>query len=881
MNSFLQVPLKKTQSVDFVKPLSSYIKNTFSAEVLNENKDSLAELNQLRGNAVVKSLDKHETSLETLQRYYDQLVTMEAKLPITEDQIRLSFTWYDSFDKGSIFGSTKCSLSSGAYERFCALFNTGALLSQLGSTQNHTSDDGLKTAAKYYQRAAGIFTFLKDNVYPVLQTLPTPDLSVSCLTALNSIMLAHAQDCFYLKASTDKMKDAIIAKLAAQGADFYQEAVRSATNYEVKGLWEKDWIPLLNCKHAYFIAASEYHQAIVNGAAGAYGEQVGRLQKAAKYCNDAMKAAGQSVPNEVRALNSNVTKLLTTAKKDNELIYLEPVPSPDSLSAIGRATLSKALPVSSPMSANFVDLFTKLVPMQVHQAMSAYDSNKAAIINQEIGKLREATQFLNGILASLNLPAAIEDLSGNTVPLSVLEKAQQLKDKGGLSAIDSMMQNLPDLLQRNHEVLDETVRILDEEERDDVQMRDHFKERWNRTPSNKLTQQLREEGTKYKSILTNATSADGIVKEKYNAHRRGMEILSKSESDIAAALPKGDSAAANTGGEYIRQLQDLMKQVEHTKSERTRIEEEFKGATVDMQSKFLQALAAEGFLDNERIINTNLDELYGPLRTQVAEIVENQNSLIENIQTANTGFNSAKQGRVGQRDQVLKDLAAAFDAYIELSANLQEGTKFYNDLTNIMLKFQGKVSDFVFARKTEKDDLSKDLQQQAAKGTAAPPPSVPSHHQAAPPRQAPERPPPPQAQAPPQVQAPQYQPPQQQYQQPPQQQTPTPVPRPRPGTAPVAAPAQTPPSPSMPYPAAPNFMPQPGYYPAPGGYGQFPPQPYGYAPQPTTGYPPQYGYGQQPPPQGQYPQQGYAQPQYGQQPNMGYQGYGYQQPPRQ
>ena len=68
MSSFLIIPLKKTQSVDFIKPLSNYIKNTFSGEVLNEVKDSLAELNQLRSNAVVRSLDKHETSLEVLQR---------------------------------------------------------------------------------------------------------------------------------------------------------------------------------------------------------------------------------------------------------------------------------------------------------------------------------------------------------------------------------------------------------------------------------------------------------------------------------------------------------------------------------------------------------------------------------------------------------------------------------------------------------------------------------------------------------------------------------------------------------------------------------------------------------------------------------------------
>lgn len=71
--------------------------------------------------------------------------------------------------------------------------------------------------------------------------------------------------------------------------------------------------------------------------------------------------------------------------------------------------------------------------------------------------------------------------------------------------------------------------MLDEEQSEDGQMRNHFKERWNRTPSSKLTQQLREEAEKYRTILSNATSADGIVKEKYNAHRRGMEILSKSD----------------------------------------------------------------------------------------------------------------------------------------------------------------------------------------------------------------------------------------------------------------------------------------------------------------------------------------------------------------
>ena len=59
------------------------------------------------------------------------------------------------------------------------------------------------------------------------------------------------------------------------------------------------------------------------------------------------------------------------------------------------------------------------------------------------------------VLASLNLPAAIEDLSGEKVPQSVLEKASSIRERGGTQMIDQMMQNLPDLLARNREIADE------------------------------------------------------------------------------------------------------------------------------------------------------------------------------------------------------------------------------------------------------------------------------------------------------------------------------------------------------------------------------------------------------------------------------------------
>ena len=95
------VPQKKAFDVNMCYPLQQFIKQTFTTN-LDDYFKSVEALNQLRAEALFKAT--RQEKLSKLMRYYDQMTAIESKLPISENQIRISFKWQDAFDKGVLFG---------------------------------------------------------------------------------------------------------------------------------------------------------------------------------------------------------------------------------------------------------------------------------------------------------------------------------------------------------------------------------------------------------------------------------------------------------------------------------------------------------------------------------------------------------------------------------------------------------------------------------------------------------------------------------------------------------------------------------------------------------------------------------------------------------
>ncbi|XP_029920346.1 programmed cell death 6-interacting protein isoform X2 [Myripristis murdjan] len=862
MATFISVPLKKSSEVDLVKPLSKFVTASHpSGEEQAEYIRAVEELNKLRKNALGRPLDKHESSLEILLRYYDQLCAIEPKFPFSENQLCLTFTWKDAFDKGSLFGgSVKLALASLGYEKTCVLFNAAALASQIASEQNLDSDEGLKAAAKYYQLASGAFGHIKDTVLSALNREPTMDISPETVGTLSLIMLAQAQEVFFLKATSDKMKDAVIAKLANQAADFYGDAFKQCQYKEnlPKYFYFQEVLPVLAAKHCIMQANAELHQSVLAKTKKHFGEEIARLQHAAELVKTVASRYDEYV--SVKDLSDKINRALTAAKKDNDFIYHDRVPEVKDLEHIGKAALVKATAITPPISHKFTDLFEKMVPMAVQQSMSIYNQRKAETVNRLVGTMREATNLCNGVLASLNLPAALEDLSGDSIPQSIAEKARAIVQQGGLQSVEQLIKDLPDLLTRNREILDESLKMLDDEETTDSDLRAKFNQRWNRTPSGDLYKPLRAEGANFRSVLDKAVHADQVVRERYNTHCDMIALLCKPENELNAAIPSANPTKTLQGSEVVNVLRSQLTQLDEVKKERESLESEIKAVTFDMTASFLTALAQDGAINEEQLSLSQLDQAYGGYNQRVQASLRRQEELLAQVQTSHQEFSSLKQSNTeaNEREEVLKKLASAHDSYVEISNNLREGTKFYNDLTEILLKFQNKCSDIVFARKTERDELLKELQQSIAREPSAPSFSVPAYQSNPTPTAAGPTP------------APRTVFPQQQPQAKPQPPARPPPPNMTPQAAsttptnppPHAPPASNPPPVTPPTqaqgPPYPTYQGYPGYYQMPMGYN---PYAYGQYSMPYMSYQPTPGQGGYPgaPPAGQpypgYPQQ--------------------------
>ncbi|KAL8770269.1 MAG: hypothetical protein Q9209_003905 [Squamulea sp. 1 TL-2023] len=690
-------------------------------------KKDLETIDQLRTNAV-NTLEAHVSGIQKLTLYAAQLIWIGGKFPI---DIGVDFVWYPALGFNTQNPESQNNLR---FELANVLYNLAVLYTQLAVSLNRSTSDGLKAACNYFCQAAGVIAHIKDTVIPDLRTTPPEDMDTMTLESIQQLLLAQAQECFWSKAVKDGLKDALIAKLAAKVCDLYDQAAEYGTKSDIIST---EWIHHMTAKHHHFAAAAQYRASRDCLDKQKYGEEVARLRDSLVCVNEALKESrwiNKIVLGDLTGLKARVTEDLKRAEKDNDIIYLLPVPPKSELKTLDRAGMATArIPheVSDPYSALNgkgafgQPLFARLVPYAVHVAVSIYDERKERLVNTSvIDELEGLTQKLRDLLQSLNLPGSLQALEKPLgLPPSLNAHAEEIRQQGGLHKLRRSMHEISKLKANDAAMYQEGVDLLKSEAEDDNKARlKHGTERWNRQSSTEAAKNLYTKADEIEGYIKSAASSDDLVKHKLKECESAIEVLGGTARDLESYVPNSKrttmTPAVERAVDGLRSALSDVTKLEHRRKRRIQqVREKVKyddinGAILAETARFerdypLQKIEPAQF---ENLFEDRL-EVYNEDKEMVAQESEFQSQLTSRIEEANAAFTAARRGdsSTREREQALQRLENAYFKYKEIVSNLNTGRKFYNDLANIVTRFTDDCRNFAYQRRVEAGQIETDL----------------------------------------------------------------------------------------------------------------------------------------------------------------------------
>ncbi|PPQ95240.1 hypothetical protein CVT26_014931 [Gymnopilus dilepis] len=711
MSNLLSIPFKKTYPVEIKEATRKYLSEQGGAHP-DEFKEDIKIWHELRQHGVGGVV--HDNRVESSLLYHAQLVSILTKLPA---DIQLSIPYAPAFLPDAI----PIALRNLLFERASVLFNLAALYSQLAASQDRSASEGIKRAASYYQQAAGTLGFLQSSVIPKLTYAPDDeqiplDLSSGFIKGLEWLMLAQAQECTWQLAKISQYRNSLIAKIAAATSTLYLLASNTfrEANPSVKSFLPSDWLPHIEAKGHHFAAVAEYRESIVEYEASRYGGELGRLGKAqieAKMAYDVARRGKVASPvlQDAQSLLETVKKSEARAQRDNDLIYHQDVPSPSALAPIQETRLvSSNIPkgLSNPESVigSKHPLFSQLAGWGAREAINIYNHRKQNLIQESIVDFaQELRDRADQELRKLNLPSSLEALERPIgLPPSLLQKAEEVRLEDGPAKIEASIEDVQRLAHQDLAILDEALDILDSEaSEDEAARKDHG---LNRLKSHEANVELIEKANRYRDILTQAADSDELVRQKWDEWEESISELTLDEATLEASIPSstGVSAAQLTpqGKEtrqHARALRAKLEELETLRQDQDQLVRRAQSlaAADDIQARVMKA--ASGF---ERLADVTPDmfedisdeELskFDKFLAEMSDIERRQNEIIAEVQNLNKQFLDSRKDdpAIKDRESALQALELAYFKYREITRNLEEGFKFYNDLAGILIQFK-------------------------------------------------------------------------------------------------------------------------------------------------------------------------------------------------
>ncbi len=763
MHHLIYLPTKTSAQVDLKRALHAFVAHAYAPQAAHDHADAIADAADARdaaraaaaeadantnsptsapsaaataASASASAADAHRArALAAHARYARLLTSMVSRFGSAVDESSsLVFTWKDAFKPAD-----KASRASLQFERACALFNLASALSSSAAAAHLRADaEGLRTACALLQRAAGALDAAAAAASAAAPGPTTADMSAECLGALRALMLAQAQRCVYERARLGGTRSALLAKLAAQAAAYYDEC--AAGLRELARQSERAQLQqLVEWEHKLYWALAQHHAAAAHGEAHEYGAQLARLAQAreltaavASSCRGWLGLGswfvvgggsgghGSRMQEAADETDRVVAAALAHATKLNENIYHERVPPLCSLARIEPKSLVRPL---APLAATDADggeppaaepdPFSRLVPLTVLQEASVYTSKRDDRIRDIAAEHDDIEGIVAAELASMDLPDALraaEEAGGDAdLPAAVREAHVRVRGSGGAAALAEMLESVTartaDLLSLCMEV----DALLDVEENTDAQLLQTHGERWACVRSAQLTADARRELARWRDEITQAEAANAALALQQNASGDALELIDQPLGVLREALPRREGPALGQL-RCTRDLRTLIDSLGTCAAARRAALTEARAyaAREDITPELVHrgGAAGGGAHTNDVIFEAALRH-YEPFAARVRESADLTRQLLETIRTANDEFTAARTDDPSAPDRhaFCSRLAAAASAHAELEAQLLRGVDFVDAAKEGLDALKQRVGELAGARTFERNEL--------------------------------------------------------------------------------------------------------------------------------------------------------------------------------
>ena len=562
--------LKTCKAIDLDSKFKEYvIKNYDDASLTDKIKSYFSEINQCRSvmsqmGEVQDSIDQLKQNISIILSYINMLSAIKQKMTFGKESYscKIEFTWTDTI-KGSKYSSYNI-----FFEIYNSMFNLATcyynLATQLG--KNATEKIGHKEACKYYRQAMYLYDVIKEeaNLKIIEKELPL-DLFPPHLDYCKILCEIQGQlEIYYIATETSKKDFTLRAKLLNVVSELYANAkVLSEGPQTKKGT--KDELEY------FLINRSEYYKALMykelreesrkkfDDVGEGYGEMIfyqGRNVASLLECQKTIKKCGKLInadefENMLKAEQNEGANMLDL----NERIYHQRIPQEEEIVLEKKNMMNMVLPEGLYIRENSEKLkndekaycsdLDLLVPKQVKSMIENYKNKMNELISKNLD-LYENDLTIQKFIKELYLPRKLtirpgeEDLTLPPVeiPIQLWQKLEQVKSLGGPRHLANIMQGIMNKSNFLINELENLLRSLEAEDKDDQMYRQQYKEKWIREPSQKLNFKLVQGAQQYIASLNNTKKYDIQENNEIMDNAKFFDELMLPREQLLSKIPR-------------------------------------------------------------------------------------------------------------------------------------------------------------------------------------------------------------------------------------------------------------------------------------------------------------------------------------------------------